>query len=104
MHLHLNMRAQELPMSTIVVVALGLLLFLLVGAVVLNIGGLGERFNLFHPSESMVDACERYCVQSNGFSDLSTTPYCKNDCENYGVDCYVYDENGSVHDLKVECP
>ena len=104
MQLHLNMRAQELPISAIVVVALGLLLFLLVGAIVLNIGRLGERFNLFHPSESMVEACERYCLQSNGFSDLSATPYCQNDCENYGVDCYVSDANGSMHDLEVECP
>jgi hypothetical protein len=101
------MKAQELPLSTIVVVALGFLFFVVLMFIFLNIGSLGDFFAGINPSTNAAN-CEVWCNQANNFvydearlaEIFSAMPFCINGCQ---TPCTVFDSNGVIRDLVALC-
>ena len=101
------MKAQELPMGTIVIIALGLLFFVILLMVFMNIGGFGDYFQGFFPSTSML-SCEVLCDQANGFEynvdmlaeTIPQIPFCAQGCS---IPCSVLDSEATSRDLTSLC-
>ena len=96
------MKAQELPLSTIVLVALGAIFLIVLVFAVGNIGLLSGFFQDVSPDTPNAD-CQALCNQASGFdpAELANLDYCVNGCT---ISCVVIDSEGTIRYLHDECP
>ena len=103
------MRAQELPMSTIVIIAIGVIFLIIFLLAFFNVIPMHNFFSsIFPPSQE--NTCYSFCSQAQGFDadlyseeNIGNLPYCQNDCPTTYGQCTVLDSRGVIHNLDQEC-